>query len=46
MWSKIKRTLLQFCNDSKRIAEKEITSDENKKYAEKIKFLLELDKAA
>ena len=46
MGSKIKRTPFQFCNDSKRIAEKEIGSDENKKCAEKIKFLLEMDKAA
>ena len=38
---KIRRTLLQICEDSRRIAEQEISSDENKDWAEKIKLLSE-----
>ena len=38
---KIRRTLKQLCNDSRRIAENEINSDENKAWAEKIKRLSE-----
>ena len=38
---KIRRTLMQICADSRRIAEQEISSDENKDWAEKIKLLSE-----
>lgn len=38
---KIRRTLIQICTDSRRIAGKEISSDENKDWAEKIKHLSE-----
>lgn len=38
---KIRRTLKHLCNDSRRIAENEINSDENKAWAEKIKRLSE-----
>lgn len=38
---KIRRTLIQICADSRRIVGKEISSDENKDWAEKIKHLSE-----